>query len=131
MLVQHRLDLGRIDVEAGADDQFFGAADDVEDVAVEAREIAGVEPAIGVNHRCSRLRGPVIAAHDGQGVDREERVVPVASDPMALDEARRLEALVIGLVLDAGEALRGGPVARRRGDDPGGALVGDRVNHGH
>jgi hypothetical protein len=28
MLVQHRLDLGRIDVEAGADDQLLGAADE-------------------------------------------------------------------------------------------------------
>src|SRR5437868_13384932 len=64
MLVQHRFDLGGVDVEAGADDQLLGAAADVEGVAVEAREIAGVEPAIGVDHRCSRLRGPVIAAHD-------------------------------------------------------------------
>src|ERR1700731_3230784 len=39
------------------------------------------------------------AAHDGQGVDREERVVPKARDPMALYEARRLEALVVWLVL--------------------------------
>ena len=35
-----------------------------------------------------------------------KRVIPVA-----FDEARRLEALVVGLVLDAGEALRRGPVA--------------------
>src|SRR6266478_7195748 len=51
------------------------------------------------------------AAHDRQRVDREERVLPEASDPVAFDKARGLEALVVGLVLDAGKALGGGPVA--------------------
>src|SRR5258705_357089 len=49
MPVQHRFDLGWVDVEAGADDQLLGAARDKQDVAVEAREIAGVEPSIPVN----------------------------------------------------------------------------------
>ena len=53
MGVQHRLDLGRIDVEAGADDHLLGAADDEQRIALEAREIAGVEPAVGID----RFRG--------------------------------------------------------------------------
>ena len=58
------LDLRRIDIEAGADDQLLGATDDVEDVIFKSRKIAGVEPAIGVDHRRGRLGRPVIAAHD-------------------------------------------------------------------
>src|SRR5260370_42301112 len=64
MLVQYCLDLGRIDIEAGADDQLLGAADDVKNVIFEAGEIASIEPAIGVNHRRGPLGGPIIAAHD-------------------------------------------------------------------
>ena len=63
MLVQHRFDLSGIHVEAGADDQLLGAADDVENVAVEPCEVAGVEPAIGVDHCRSPFGVPVIAAH--------------------------------------------------------------------
>jgi len=37
MLVQYRFDLGGIDIEAGADDQLFGAADDVKDLVFEPR----------------------------------------------------------------------------------------------
>jgi hypothetical protein len=55
---------GGIDVEAGADNQLLGAADDVEGVVFEPREIAGVEPAIGVDHRRGRFWGPVISPHD-------------------------------------------------------------------
>src|ERR1700738_602801 len=44
-------------------------------------------------------------------------------DAMALDEARRLEALVVGLVLDAGEALPRRPVA--------GQLVDAAQQHRH
>src|SRR5215469_12930284 len=64
MLVQYSFDLGRIDIEARADDQLLGAADDVKNVVFEPREIAGIEPAISVDHRCGRLGVPVIAAHD-------------------------------------------------------------------
>ena len=56
-----------------------------------------------------------------------KRVIPVA-----FDEARRLEALVVGLVLDAGEALRRGPVASQFVDAvqqpaPGGKLASRRA----
>src|SRR5215831_14679646 len=64
MLVQYRFDLGRIDIEARADDQLLGAADDVKNVVFEPREIAGIEPAISVDHRCGLLEVSVIAAHD-------------------------------------------------------------------
>jgi hypothetical protein len=51
------------------------------------------------------------AAHDRQSVYRKKRVLPEARDPVVLDEARRLKALVLGLVLDAEEALGRRPVA--------------------
>src|SRR5215469_10469116 len=51
------------------------------------------------------------AAHDCQSIDGEERVLPELSDAVALQETRCFEALVIGLVFDAGKALGGGPVA--------------------
>src|SRR5262249_44268789 len=51
------------------------------------------------------------ASHDGQSIYREERVLPKARDPMALDKARCLKALVVRLVLDTDEALRRRPVA--------------------
>src|SRR5262249_20706417 len=63
MFVEHRFDLGRIDIEAGADDQLFGATNYKENVVFEPREIAGVEPAIGVDHRGGRLGVPVISPH--------------------------------------------------------------------
>jgi len=37
MLVQHCFDLGGTDIEARADDQLFGAADDVKDLVFEPR----------------------------------------------------------------------------------------------
>ena len=40
------------------------AADNGEDFAVEACEIAGIEPALGIDHRRSPLGGSIIAAHD-------------------------------------------------------------------
>src|SRR5262249_4166394 len=64
MLVQYRFDLGWIDVEAGADNQLFAAADNVKGVTVELREIARIEPALGVDNGCGRLGGAIIAAHD-------------------------------------------------------------------
>ena len=51
------------------------------------------------------------AAHQGEGVDRKERIGPEAFDTVALDEARRLEALVFELVFDARERLSRRPVA--------------------
>src|SRR5712672_1852445 len=64
MLVQYCFDLWRIDIEAGADDQLFGAADDVKNVAFEPCEIARIEPAISIDRRCGRFGVSVIAAHD-------------------------------------------------------------------
>jgi len=64
VLVQYCFDLGWIDVEAGADDQLLGAADNVQNVIFEPREIAGVKPAIAVDHRRGPFGGPIIAAHD-------------------------------------------------------------------
>ena len=62
--VQDRFDLGRIDVEARTDDQLLGAPGDEQRLAFEAREVAGVEPAVAVDGRGSRVRRAVVAAHD-------------------------------------------------------------------
>jgi len=53
MRIQNRLDLGRIDVESGADDHFLGAPDDVEAVRLEFRQIAGIEPSFAAD-RCRK-----------------------------------------------------------------------------
>jgi len=47
--IEHGLDFRRIDVETRADDHFLGAADDIEAIAVEAREVAGIEPALRID----------------------------------------------------------------------------------
>ena len=64
MRTQHCLHFGRIHVEAGADDHLLGTADDIEAFAVKTREIAGVEPALTVNHLGGQIRRAIIAAHD-------------------------------------------------------------------
>ena len=49
MLVEHLLDLARVDVVAAADDHVLLAVDDVEvAVLVLAADVAGGEPAVGV-----------------------------------------------------------------------------------
>ena len=63
MRIEHRLDLRRIDVEARTDDHFLGAADDMEAIAVEAREIAGIEPALRIDRLGREIGGAVVAAH--------------------------------------------------------------------
>src|SRR5882724_11007903 len=63
MRIEDSLDLGRIDVEAGSDNHFLGAADDIEAIAVEAREIAGAEPALAIDRLRRQIRGAVVAAH--------------------------------------------------------------------
>jgi hypothetical protein len=63
MGAQHRLDLGRIDVEAGSNDHFLGPAHDEEAVTLEARQISSVEPAVGVDRLCRKIRGAIVATH--------------------------------------------------------------------
>src|SRR6266404_4410176 len=104
MLVQHRFDLGGIDIEAGADDQLLGAADDKKDVAVEARQIAGVEPSIPVDGRRSRLGCPIIAAHD------------IGASDMKLADLAWVDGAAAGLYqerLDAADQRAHGIVAPR------------------
>ena len=65
VVVQELLDLGRIDVLAPPDDQLLAAADDpVVAVVALAGEVAGVKPAVGVDHPGGRLGVLVIAGHD-------------------------------------------------------------------
>ena len=78
MGIEHRLDLGRIDVEAGADDHLLGAADDEEAIALEAREIAGVEPAVGIDRLRGEIGRAVIAAHHVAAADMKLADLAVA-----------------------------------------------------
>ena len=77
---EHRLDLGRIDVEAGADDHLLGAADDVETIALEAREIAGIEPAVGIDRFGGEVGRAVIAAHHVGPADMQFADLAVCDD---------------------------------------------------
>ena len=52
MVVEHVLDLGRIDVLTPADDHVFRPVDDIaEPLVVEPREVAGADPAVGEGRR--------------------------------------------------------------------------------
>ena len=64
VLEDRRLDLDRVDVLAAADDHVLRAVDDVDEaVLVDARDVAGVQPALGEG--LGRLLGPVpVPAHD-------------------------------------------------------------------
>src|SRR5467141_4304386 len=62
--IQHCFDFRRIDVESRADDHFLGAADDIEIIAVKAREIAGIEPALAIDDPGRQIRRTIITAHD-------------------------------------------------------------------
>src|SRR5262249_41219581 len=61
--VEHRLDLRRIDVEAGADDELLRATRDEEMVSVEASQVAGIEPAVGINRLSGEIRGAIVTEH--------------------------------------------------------------------
>ncbi len=62
--IQNRLDLGGVDVEPGANDEFFGAAGDVEmALTVHPGEIPCVEPALAVDRRRRQLRSTIVAQH--------------------------------------------------------------------
>ena len=89
MRAQHRLDLGRIDVEAGADDHLLGATDDEQRFAFEAREVAGVEPAVGIDRLRGEIRRAIVAAHhvrpaDMQFADLAIRATTTPSRPTIL-----------------------------------------------
>src|SRR5947208_5338090 len=60
---EDRFDLGGIDVETRTDDHFLGAADNVQAVAVETRQIAGIEPTLAVDDFCGQLGGTIVAEH--------------------------------------------------------------------
>ena len=85
-------DLGGVDVEARHDDQVLGAVDEVQPtVVVDRRQVAGVQPAVGVEHPCRRLRLAVVALEHVGAVDpdltrvADEHVVTVVADQPHLD----------------------------------------------
>ena len=63
---QQVLDLGRVRVEAADDEHVLDPADDAQvAVGVEGAEVAGVQPAVGVDRGRGRLRVVEVAAHHG------------------------------------------------------------------
>ncbi len=80
---EHGLDLGGINVEAGADDHFLGAADDVKTIALEAGEISGIEPAVGIDGLGGEVRRAVIAAHHVGSAD-VQFADPALGDDLAI-----------------------------------------------
>ena len=109
VLVEHLLDLARVDVVAAADDQVLLAVDDVEvAVLVDAGHVAAVEPAAA-----HRLRGRVgalpVALHDVVAADHDladlalgDRVVVLVDDlhldPLDRGADRARLALAVGVV---------------------------------
>src|SRR5260370_21700226 len=69
-----------MDVEARTDDHFLGTSDDVQALAIEARKIAGIEPALSVDNRCGQLGGTIVAEH---------HVTPPDMQPPNLTSRRR------------------------------------------
>ena len=79
MLVEHLLDLARVDVVAAADDHVLLAVDDVEvAVVVDAPDVAGAEPAVGVDRGRRRVGTAPVALH---------HVVPADGDLAAVQQA--------------------------------------------
>ena len=72
VLAQRALDLGRVGVGAADDEHVALAAGDREvAVGVEHAEVAGVEPAVGVDHRRRRLGVLVVALHHEVAADAD------------------------------------------------------------
>ena len=51
VLVEHRLDLGRVDVLAAAQDQVAAAGAHEQPAVADGAEVAGAQPAVGVDTR--------------------------------------------------------------------------------
>ena len=65
MLVEHLLNLPRVDVVAPADDQLLLAVhDEVAPVLVHPREVARVEPALGIERLGGCVRAPPVPLHE-------------------------------------------------------------------
>ena len=65
MVVQHALDLGRVHVLAAGDHHVLHAVgDEQEAVVVEVADVAGVEPALGVDGGAGGLGLVPVALHD-------------------------------------------------------------------
>ncbi len=74
MTVQELLDLGRVDVLAAANDQLLAPADDsIIAVVAAAGQVAGMEPAVGVDRLACRLGIIVIAGHHAMAAARTTR----------------------------------------------------------
>ena len=64
MIVQRGLDLGRIDVKAAVDDQLFAAPQNMQPpILIKLAQIAGVQPAFGVDRFVGLCRVAVVALH--------------------------------------------------------------------
>ncbi len=71
MRVEDGFDFGGIDVEAEADDEFFGASDDKEVAVAELGEVTGIEPAFAIDCGGGFFRSAVVALHHVGSADPE------------------------------------------------------------
>ncbi|MNN03383.1 hypothetical protein D3C81_1160710 [compost metagenome] len=110
----HVFDLVRVHVETRDDDHVFLAIDDAhKTVRIDHRDIAGLEPALGIQHFVGRLGFLPVALHDLRALDAQ--LSPLAQ--------RLLDAVIID------HFQRG---ARHRQTDRADArLVAVRVGAGH
>ena len=122
MLVQHLLDLARVDVVAAADDHVFLAVDDEEvAVLVHRGHVAGVEPA-ALHDLLGGVRAAQVALHDVVAADHDladlalRDLVVVVVDDLHLDALDRRPdrarlAVAVGVVEGRHRRRLGQPVA--------------------
>src|SRR5215469_1647055 len=92
MGADQRLDLGRIDVESGADDHLLGATYDEKDVVLETGEVAGVEPAILVDRLRGEVGCAVVTTHHVRATHVEFADVAIGDKRAVLSNDPRLQA---------------------------------------
>src|SRR5262249_26876225 len=82
MTIEEFLDLARIEVLAAADHHVLDAADDVAiALVVDGGEVAGVHPALGIEHVAGLLRLVPIAEHDAVAAGAELAAFTARHDP--------------------------------------------------
>ena len=115
MLVEHLLDLARVDVVAAADDHVLLAVDDeVVAVGIDAADVAGVEPTVRVDRLGRRVGALPVALHDIVAADGDLAGVARGDIGACLVDEPNLDARDRG-AHRAGLALAIGVVERDHG----------------